>query len=82
MYYLYTIPSVRNLIKSSVAAKSALRCLVAAAVPILLDISKALTGLRRYFFSNLNVASPTLLMNSVDHSTFFVASDSVSGLFF
>ena len=53
-------PVVANLIKSGVADKAALGFLDAAALPMLLAISNALTGLLATFFPKLTVALPTL----------------------
>ena len=53
-------PEVANLIKSGVADKAALVFLLAAALPILLAIFIALTGLKATFFPKLTVALPTL----------------------
>ena len=70
-----------NLNKSGVAVKAALRFLVAAALPILLAISNALTGLLAIFFPKLIVGLPTLLKNSFNHSASIVASMTVNDLF-
>ena len=58
LFYTTFIPSpvVANLIKSGVAARAALGFLDAAALPILLAISNALTGLLATFFPKLTVA--------------------------
>ena len=73
---------VANLIKSGVADRASLKFLLAAALPILLAISNALTGSLATFFPNLIVALPTLLKKSFNPSASIVASDTVNGLFF
>ena len=57
-------PVVANLNNSGVAEKAALGFLNAAALPILLAIFKALTGLLASFFPKLTVALQTLLKKS------------------
>ena len=74
-------PVVAILIKSGVADKAALGFLDAAALPILLAFSNALTGLLATFFPKLTVALPTLLKKSFNHSASTVASDTVIDLF-
>ena len=56
------------------ADKAALGFLDAAALPILLAISNALTGLLATFFQKLTVAPPTLLKKSFNPSASIVAS--------
>ena len=58
-------PVVANLIKSGVADKAALGFLDAAALPLLLAISNALTGLLATFFPKLTVALPTLFQRNL-----------------
>ena len=53
----------------------------AAALPILLAISNALTGLLATFFPKLTVALPTLLKKPFNPSASIVASDTVIDLF-
>ena len=74
-------PVVANLFKSGVAARAALGILDAAALPILLAISNALTGLLATFFPTLTVALPTFLKKSFNPSASIVASDTVVDLF-
>ena len=74
-------PVVANLIKSGVADKAALGFLDAAALPILLAISNALTGLLATFFQKITEALPTLLKNSFKPSASIVASDTVIDFF-
>ena len=57
------------------ADKAALGFLDAAALPILLAISYALTGLLATFFPKLTEALPTLLKKSLSPSASIVASD-------
>ena len=75
------LPVVANLIKSGVADKATLGFLDAAALPILLAISNALTGLLATFFPKLTVALPTLLKKFFNLSASIVASLTVSDLF-
>ena len=61
--------------------KAALGFLLAAALPILLASSNALTGLLATFFQKFTVALPTLLMKSSNPSASIVTSDTVIDLF-
>ena len=63
------------------ADKAAPGFLDAAALPILLAISNALTGLLTTFFPKLTAALPTLLKKSFYPSASIVASDTVIDLF-
>ena len=63
------------------ADKAALWFLDAAALPILLAISNALTALLATFFPKLTVALATLLKKSFNHSASIVASLTVIDLF-
>ena len=70
-----------NLINSGVADKAALWFLFAAALPILLAISNALTGLLASCFPKSTVTLPILLEKSVKTSASIVASLTVIDLF-
>ena len=63
------------------ADKAALGFLDAAALPILLAISNALTGLLATFYPKLTVALPTLLKKSFNPSASIFASLTVINLF-
>ena len=63
------------------ADKAALGFLDAAALPILLASSNALTGLLATYFLKLTVALPTLLKKFFNPSASIVASDTVIDLF-
>ena len=63
------------------ADKADLRFLDAAALPILLALSNALTGLLATSYPKLTVALPTLLKKSFNPSASIVASDTVLDLF-
>ena len=65
-------PVVANLIKSGLADKAALEFLDAAALPIILVISNALSGLLATFFPKLTVALPKFLKKSFNPSASIV----------
>ena len=80
MYYFIPSPVVAIFMKSGVVDRAALEFLVAAAFPISLAISSALTGFLANFFPKLTVALPTLLKKPFSHPASIVASLTVIDL--